>query len=80
MSRSGVDLCRVSQPVAPPLTSSLAPPTSLVDSSNGSYLYLRKPVELKLGTTTNLRLGRSLLSLRVTQKSYKRIVRSISTR
>ncbi|GMH85140.1 hypothetical protein TrST_g2773 [Triparma strigata] len=47
-------------------------------SSNGSYLYLRKPVELRLGTTTNLRLGRSLLSLKVTQKSYRRLMRSMS--
>ncbi|GMI07981.1 hypothetical protein TrLO_g91 [Triparma laevis f. longispina] len=47
-------------------------------SSNGSYLYLRKPVELRLGTTTNLRLGRSLLSLKVTRKSYRRLMRSMS--
>ena len=39
-------------------------------SSNGSYLYLRKPVELAANTTTNLRLGRSLLSLKVTQNKW----------
>ena len=47
-------------------------------SSNGSYLYLRKPVELKVGSTTNLRLGRTLLSLKVVQKGVpSRIIRGI---
>jgi len=41
-------------------------------SSNGSFLYLRKPVELKPNITTQLRLGRSLLSFKVIQKVSER--------
>lgn len=40
-------------------------------SSNGSFLYLRKPVQLDINTTTNLRLGRSLLSLKVTRNKWR---------
>ena len=40
-------------------------------SSNGSFLYLRKPVQLDVNTTTNLRLGRSLLSLKVTRNKWR---------
>jgi hypothetical protein len=40
-------------------------------SSNGSFLYLRKPVQLNVNTTTNLRLGRSLLSLKVTRNKWR---------
>jgi len=47
-------------------------------SSNGSYLYLRKPQELKPGVTTQLRLGRSFLSFKVTQRWG--LLRSLSSR
>ncbi len=50
-------------------------------SSNGSYLYLRRPVELTQHSTTNLRLGRTLLSLRVQQRGWNdRIIRNFSKR
>lgn len=52
-------------------------------SSNGSYLYLRKPVELTQGSQSiQFRLGRSMISMRVVSKwnPHRRLLRAVARR
>lgn len=46
-------------------------------SSNGSYLYLRRPLELSPSTPVQFRLGRSMISMRVTNKWNRRLLRAV---
>ena len=46
-------------------------------SSNGSYLYLRRPVELTPQQPVQFRLGRSMISMKVNSKWNKRLLRTI---
>jgi hypothetical protein len=49
-------------------------------SSNGSYLYLRKPVELVSNQPVQFRLGRSMISMKVVNKWNRRFLRAVSRR
>ena len=49
-------------------------------SSNGSYLYLRRPVELSPGQSVQFRLGRSMISMKVVNKWNRRLLRAVSRR
>jgi len=49
-------------------------------SSNGSYLYLRRPVELTSGQSVQFRLGRSIISMKVVNKWNKRLLKAMSRR
>ena len=49
-------------------------------SSNGSYLYLRRPVELSSNQSVQFRLGRSMISMKVVNKWNRRILRAVSRR
>lgn len=51
-------------------------------SSNGSYLYLRKPVELAANSTQSVqfRLGRSMVSMKVVNKWNRRLLRAVRGR
>lgn len=46
-------------------------------SSNGSYLYLRRPVELTASQSVQFRLGRSMISMKVVNKWNKRLFRAV---
>lgn len=46
-------------------------------SSNGSYLYLRRPVELTPSQPVQFRLGRSMISMKVVNKWNKRLFRAV---
>lgn len=46
-------------------------------SSNGSYLYLRRPVELTPNQQVQFRLGRSMISMKVVNKLHKRLFRAV---
>ncbi len=46
-------------------------------SSNGSYLYLRRPVELTPSQSVQFRLGRSMISMKVVNKWNKRLFRAV---
>ena len=46
-------------------------------SSNGSYLYLRRPVELSSNQSVQFRLGRSMISMKVVNKWNRRILRAV---
>lgn len=46
-------------------------------SSNGSYLYLRRPVELQPNQPVQFRLGRSMISMKVVNKWNKRLLRAV---
>jgi len=48
-----------------------------VGSSNGSYLYLRRPVELSTSQPVQFRLGRSMISMKVVSKWNRRILRAV---
>lgn len=50
------------------------------DSSNGSYLYLRRPVELSSSQSVQFRLGRSMISMKVVNKWNRRLLRAVSRR
>lgn len=49
-------------------------------SSNGSYLYLRRPVELTSNQPVQFRLGRSMISMKVVNKWNRRLLRAVSRR
>lgn len=49
-------------------------------SSNGSYLYLRRPVELSPSQPVQFRLGRSMISMKVVSKWNRRLLRAVSRR
>ena len=49
-------------------------------SSNGSYLYLRRPVELNSNQSVQFRLGRSMISMKVVNKWTRRLLRAVSRR
>ena len=49
-------------------------------SSNGSYLYLRRPVELNPNQSVQFRLGRSMISMKVVNKWNRRLLRAVSRR
>ncbi len=49
-------------------------------SSNGSYLYMRKPVELVTNQPVQFRLGRSMISMKVVNKWNRRFLRAVSRR
>lgn len=49
-------------------------------SSNGSYLYLRRPVELNSNQSVQFRLGRSMISMKVVNKWNRRLLRAVSRR
>jgi len=49
-------------------------------SSNGSYLYLRRPVELSSNQSVQFRLGRSMISMKVVNKWNRRLLRAVSRR
>lgn len=49
-------------------------------SSNGSYLYLRRPVELTASQSVQFRLGRSMISMKVVNKWNRRLLRAVSRR
>lgn len=49
-------------------------------SSNGSYLYLRRPVELTPSQPVQFRLGRSMISMKVVNKWNRRLLRAVSRR
>jgi len=49
-------------------------------SSNGSYLYLRRPVELTSGQSVQFRLGRSIISMKVVNKWNKRLLKAMTRR
>jgi hypothetical protein len=49
-------------------------------SSNGSYLYMRKPVELVCNQPVQFRLGRSMISMKVVNKWNRRFLRAVSRR
>jgi len=46
-------------------------------SSNGSYLYLRRPVELTPSQSVQFRLGRSMISMKVVNKWNRRLLRAV---
>ena len=46
-------------------------------SSNGSYLYLRRPVELTPSQQVQFRLGRSMISMKVVNKWNRRLLRAV---
>mmetsp|Transcript_17288 Transcript_17288/g.32745 ORF Transcript_17288/g.32745 Transcript_17288/m.32745 type:complete len:857 (+) Transcript_17288:487-3057(+) len=46
-------------------------------SSNGSYLYLRRPVELTPTQPVQFRLGRSMVSMKVVNKWNRRLLRAV---
>jgi hypothetical protein len=46
-------------------------------SSNGSYLYLRRPLELSPSQPVQFRLGRSMISMKVTNKWNRRLMRAV---
>eukprot|EP00559_Dactyliosolen_fragilissimus_P009846 CAMPEP_0184855252 /NCGR_PEP_ID=MMETSP0580-20130426/552_1 /TAXON_ID=1118495 /ORGANISM="Dactyliosolen fragilissimus" /LENGTH=738 /DNA_ID=CAMNT_0027349719 /DNA_START=539 /DNA_END=2755 /DNA_ORIENTATION=+ len=46
-------------------------------SSNGSYLYLRRPVELTASQSVQFRLGRSMISMKVVNKWNRRLLRAV---
>lgn len=46
-------------------------------SSNGSYLYLRRPVELSPSQPVQFRLGRSMISMKVVNKWNRRFLRAV---
>ena len=46
-------------------------------SSNGSYLYLRRPLELTPSQPVQFRLGRSMISMKVTNKWNRRLLRAV---
>jgi pSer/pThr/pTyr-binding forkhead associated (FHA) protein len=46
-------------------------------SSNGSYLYLRRPVELSPSQSVQFRLGRSMISMKVVNKWNRRLLRAV---
>jgi hypothetical protein len=46
-------------------------------SSNGSYLYLRRPVELTPNQPVQFRLGRSMISMKVVNKWNRRLLRAV---
>jgi len=46
-------------------------------SSNGSYLYLRRPVELSANQPVQFRLGRSMISMKVVNKWNRRLLRAV---
>jgi hypothetical protein len=46
-------------------------------SSNGSYLYLRRPVELTSAQPVQFRMGRSMISMKVVNKWNRRIFRAV---
>lgn len=50
------------------------------NSSNGSYLYLRRPVELTPSQSVQFRLGRSMISMRIVNKWNRRFLRAVSGR
>ena len=50
------------------------------NSSNGSYLYLRRPVELTPSQPVQFRLGRSMISMKVVNKWNRRFLRAVSRR
>jgi hypothetical protein len=47
-------------------------------SSNGSYLYLRRPVELTASQSVQFRLGRSMISMKVVNKWNRRLLRAVT--
>jgi len=49
-------------------------------SSNGSYLYLRRPVELSSSHSVQFRLGRTMISMKVVNKWNKRLFRAVTRR
>jgi hypothetical protein len=46
-------------------------------SSNGSYLYLRRPLELSPSQSVQFRLGRSMISMKVVNKWNRRLLRAV---
>lgn len=46
-------------------------------SSNGSYLYLRRPLELSPAQPVQFRLGRSMISMKVVNKWNRRLLRAV---
>lgn len=46
-------------------------------SSNGSYLYLRRPLELSASQSVQFRLGRSMISMKVVNKWNRRLLRAV---
>jgi hypothetical protein len=46
-------------------------------SSNGSYLYLRRPLELNPSQAVQFRLGRSMISMKVVNKWNRRLLRAV---
>ena len=46
-------------------------------SSNGSYLYLRRPLELSPSQPVQFRLGRSMISMKVVNKWNRRLLRAV---
>eukprot|EP00535_Pseudo-nitzschia_heimii_P005819 CAMPEP_0197175324 /NCGR_PEP_ID=MMETSP1423-20130617/1574_1 /TAXON_ID=476441 /ORGANISM="Pseudo-nitzschia heimii, Strain UNC1101" /LENGTH=611 /DNA_ID=CAMNT_0042624447 /DNA_START=339 /DNA_END=2174 /DNA_ORIENTATION=- len=46
-------------------------------SSNGSYLYLRRPLELSPSQSVQFRLGRSMISMKVVNKWNRRFLRAV---
>lgn len=46
-------------------------------SSNGSYLYLRRPLELSPSQAVQFRLGRSMISMKVVNKWNRRLLRAV---
>jgi RING-variant domain/FHA domain len=46
-------------------------------SSNGSYLYLRRPLELTPNQPVQFRLGRSMISMKVVNKWNRRFLRAV---
>lgn len=46
-------------------------------SSNGSYLYLRRPLELSPSQPVQFRLGRSMISMKVSNKWNRRLLRAV---
>jgi hypothetical protein len=47
-------------------------------SSNGSYLYLRRPVELTASQPVQFRLGRSMISMKIVNKWNRRFLRAVT--
>lgn len=46
-------------------------------SSNGSYLYLRRPLQLSPSQAVQFRLGRSMISMKVVNKWNRRLLRAV---
>lgn len=46
-------------------------------SPNGSYLYLRRPLELSPSQSVQFRLGRSMISMKVVNKWNRRLLRAV---